>query len=134
VRQQIQGQAIRSETAVRTGVDVALKATEVWRTKAGDLTNMNSLKSLPPTDNLILPYTLVESLALIDIQKAIKLSAALDEMRLARDVIESTRNVDNNDGRTHDISGAPGKKQSSISTLPLACSRNCFLFLGTDQG
>jgi hypothetical protein len=134
VRQQIQGQAIRSETAVRTGVDVAPKATEVWRTKAGDLTNMNSLKSLPPTDSLILPYTLVESLALIDIQKAIKLSAALDEMRLARDVIESTRNVDNKGGRTYDISGAPGKKQSSISTLLLACSRNCFLFLGTDQG
>jgi hypothetical protein len=100
VRKQIDDQTIRSLTAVRTGVGVALSTIKAWRAKveATDLANMNSLRSLPPTDDLILPLALAEPLALIDTQEAMKLSAALIEMRLARSVIESTRNVDNKDG------------------------------------
>lgn len=98
MRQQIEDQATLRKTAVHTGVDEALKTTGDWRGKTGDLANMNNLKSLPPTDNLILPRTVVESAALIDVQMAMKLSAALNEMGRARDSIESTRNVDNKGG------------------------------------
>jgi len=80
---------------------------------------MNNLKSLPPTDNLILPRTVVESAALIDVQMAMKLSAALNEMGRARDSIESTRNVDNKGGMNIGHFQRAGQKRPCTSPPPL---------------
>jgi hypothetical protein len=130
IRQQIEDQAIRCETTVRTGVDVALKTTAVWRAKTNDLANMNSLKSLPPTDNLILPYTVVESAALIDVETAMKLSVALNEMRLARDVFESTRNVDNKDGKNIGHFERAGEEAAKYLDAATGRLQEVSLFLG----
>jgi hypothetical protein len=130
MRQQIKEQAIRCETAVRSGVDVALETAGVWRAKVGDLANMNSLKSLSPTDNLMLPRTIVESAALIDIQMAMKLSAALNEMGRARDCIESTRNVDNKGGMNIGHFKRAGDEAAKHLDAAVGLLQEVSLFLG----
>jgi hypothetical protein len=134
MRQQIEEQAIRCEIAVRSGIDVALKTTEVWRARTGDFANMNNLKSLPPTDNLVLPRTVVESLALIDIQMAMKLSAALNEMGLARDVIESTRNVENKSGMNIGHFQRAGHEADKYLDAAAERLHEVSLFLGKQKG
>jgi hypothetical protein len=128
MRQQLDQEALRRRITVQTGVDVALKTIGLWRAKTNDLANMNSLQSLPPTDNLILPHTLVESLALIDIQEAMNLSVALNEMTLARDVIESTRNVNSKDGKNSGHFARAGEEAAAGKLHELV------LFLGMVKG
>jgi hypothetical protein len=91
---------------------------------------MNSLKSLPPTDNLILPYTVVESAALIDVELAMKLSAALNEMRFARNVFESTRDVDNRDGKNIGHFDRAGKEAAKHLDASAALLQEVYLFFG----
>jgi hypothetical protein len=134
MRKQIKEQAIRCETAVRSGVDTALETTGVWRGRTGEFANMNSLKSLPPTDNLILPRTVVESAALIDVQMAMKLSAALSQMGLARDVIESTRNVDNKGGMNIGHFQRAGHEAAKHLDAAAERLQEVSLFLGKHEG
>jgi hypothetical protein len=134
MRQQMEEQAIRCEIAVRSGVDAALETTGVWRARTGDFANMNSLKSLPPTDNLVLPRTVVESLALIDVQMAMKLSAALNQMGLARDVIESTRNVDNKGGMNIGHFQRTGHEADKYLDAAAERLQEVSLFLGKQKG
>jgi hypothetical protein len=134
MRQQLDQEALRRRITVQTGVDVALKTIGLWRAKTNDLANMNSLQSLPPTDNLILPHTLVESLALIDIQEAMNLSAALNEMTLARDVIESTRNVNNKDGKNSGHFARAGEEAAKHLDAAAGKLHELVLFLGMANG
>jgi len=94
---------------------------------------MNSLKSLPPTDNLVLPHSVVESAALIDVQIAMKLSTALNEMRLARDVFESTRNVDNKDGKNIGHFGRAGDEAAYHLDAATDTLQEVSRFLGERQ-
>jgi len=134
MRKQIEEQVIRCEMAARTGIEVALKATREWRANTEGLANMNSLKSLPPTDNLILPHTVVECLALIDIQEAMKLSAALGEMMLARNDIESTRNVDNKEGKNIGHFQRAGEAAAKHLDAAGGLLHEVSLFLGKPKG
>jgi hypothetical protein len=129
IRQQIKDRATRCEIAVRTGADIALKITAVWRAKTNDLANMNSLNSLPPTDNLILPYNIVDSAALIDVEMAMKLSVVLNEMRLARDAFESTRNVDNKGGKNIGHFDRAGKEAAEHLDAAAGLLQEVSLFL-----
>jgi len=130
MRQQVQDQVTRSEAVFRASVEVALATTTAWRGKAGDLVNMNSLKSLPPTDNLILPYTVVEAAAAIDFGMAMKLSAALGQMGLARAAFESTRSVDNRDGKNSGHFARAGEEAATHLDAATELLQEVALFLG----
>ena len=95
---QIKQEATRRRFAAKAGIATALEATEFWRKRIGDLLNLVGRRELPPTRNLNLPYSIAESAALIDLDDAITLSLVLDDMRTARDLIESVRHIDNPQG------------------------------------
>jgi hypothetical protein len=84
--QQIEQQKLLSRVVVRTGVDNALTTIMSWRPKTSDLINLNNLKAIPPTDTLSRPHTIVESAATIDLEAAVTLASALNDMELARAV------------------------------------------------
>jgi hypothetical protein len=95
---QMKQEADRCKFALRAGVATALEATEFWKKRIGDLVNLVGRRELPPTHNLNLPYSIAESGSLTDINTGLTLSLVLDDMRTARDLIESVRNINNEGG------------------------------------
>lgn len=95
---QIKEEKRRHWVTVQAGVFGAFKANSAWRKGINQLQNQIQSKSVPPTDNLLWPDTIVQYAAEKDLDDALKISAAFADMRRAHDAIESVRQIDNTGG------------------------------------
>lgn len=105
VRQQIEEQAGLGRIIVQAGVASALTAIKYWSEQ--NVQNLAPTKQLPPTDNLVLENAraIVDHAARMDSDAAQRLSSAFDDMKNARNEIESTREVEPSTARLTGVYG-----------------------------
>jgi hypothetical protein len=93
LQQQLAEQLGLGYSVVQSAIESAINAITYW--KAQPLSNLAKHRALPPTDSLVPPNALaaVDHARRIDQQAAQQLSSAFDDLRNARNEIESMKQV-----------------------------------------